>query len=515
MNRDPSLQAIPRLTRADGTYEPAEPLVRSIRAKIFVLAFGIVAAAGMVLTLLQPSVFQASATVLMTAPVAIDDQQQEANVQSVAIQRRILLGSEVTQALLAELGNVTTADINAAKLRELLHVDPVADTNLVEMIARGDNAELLPDVVNTWIDVYLEIRATGIQESQQQTLRMVRDQLAGLDVKLEEAREALALYRAEHDITSAERQENEVMSRLEGLNNALNSAVEAEVLARARIDTMQKAIASGKKIIPKSERESVAAMENQLRSLENQLKALTKNYTLEYVRKQPRYRDIPDRIDELRLALDEVYSESEQLQLSLAQQEYEAAQNSVQQLQKQLEGLEQEAAEFTTIYATHQALAEDLAQLEELNRQSQSRLVEVQVNPVEKYPQVSVIDRPTAQSLRLGPDYLLWLGGTFAAALLAGIASVWLYAFLSPPRPEPAYVTLSGVHMYPQDGAGQLGYTGVAPGQLPQGESRLLANAHDQEPASADEDNTTADGHDSNAPPSGEADPQSGPHKRD
>ena len=474
MKRDATnVQAIPRLTHADGTYSPEEPLVHSVRARIFALVFIVVATIGLLLTLLQPSEFEASATVLMTAPVAIDDEEQEANVQSVAIQRRILLGSEVTQALVAELGELTEDDIDSSYLRELLHVDPVADTNLVEMIARGEEADLLPAIVNTWIDVYLDIRAEGIQQSQQQTLRLVRDQLAGLDVKLEEAREALALYRAEHDITSAERQENEVMSRLAGLNDALNTAVETEVLARARIDAMQRAIARGKKIIPKSERESVAAMENQLRQLENQLKALTKNYTLEYVRKQPRYRDIPDRIDELRAALDEVYSESEQLELSLAQQQYEAAQNTVQQLQQQLDELEGEAAEFTTIYATHQALSEDLAQLEELNRESQSRLVEVQVNPVDKYPQVSVIDRPSSQSLRLGPDYVLWLGGTFVAALLTAIASVWLYGFLSPRKPEPAYVTLSGVHMYPQEG---LGYAGVAPEQLPQGQANLLSN---------------------------------------
>lgn len=470
---------------------PAEPIPRlapypeieteaswrqSARPKIFVIVAALTLTIGLVLTALQPSVFRASATVLMTAPVAIDDQDQEANVQSVAIQRRILLGGEVTEALLAELHDQGYPDINLRYLRETLSVDPVVDTNLVEMGAQGAEKDLLPGLVDTWIDVYLDVRAAGIQQSQQQTLRMVRDQLAGLDVKLEEAREALALYREEHNITSAERQENEVVARLEGLNDSLNKAIENEVFAAARVESMRSALAQGKQIVAASDRESVAAMETELRKLQNQLKNLMKTFTLDYVRKQPRYRNIPDRIAELEQDLEAVYAEGEDLELSLARQQHAAAQQTVQQLREQLSEREKDAARFTTIYATHEALAEDLARLEDLNRETQSRLIEVQINPVEKYPQVSVIDRPAAESVRLGPDYLLWLGGSAAAALVLGVLSVWLYGFLSPQKAQPAYVTLSGVHMYPQDVSGNLAYANTPAQQLANSQAHLLAS---------------------------------------
>lgn len=450
---------------------------QSARPKIFVLIAALTLIIGLVITALQPSVFRASATVLMTAPVAIDDQEQEANVQSVAIQRRILLGGEVTDALLGELHSQGYTDTTLRYLRETLSVDPVADTNLVEMGAQGAEKDLLPELVNTWIDVYLDIRAAGIQESQQQTLRMVRDQLAGLEVKLEEARAALALFRKEHNITSAERQENEAVARLEGLNESLNKAIENEVLAAARVDSMRNALAQGQRIVAASDRESVAEMETELRKLQNQLKELMKTYTLDYVRKQPRYRNIPNRITELEQELALVYAQGEDLELSLARQELAAAQQTVSQLREQLHIREQAAAEFTTIYATHEALAEDLARLEDLNRETQSRLIEVQINPVEKYPQVSVIDRPGAESERLGPNYLFWLGGTVAAALTLGVLSVWLYGFLSPRATQPAYVTLSGVHMYPQDVSGNIAYNGAPPQQLGSSQAALLDNA--------------------------------------
>lgn len=423
------------------------------RAKLFAIVFALVFAAGLVATLLQPRVYRAGATVLMTAPAAVDAMPEEENRQSVAIQRRILLGNEVLANLAATLGNDASASVDTHYLRQVLHVEPVADTNLVEMIARGTDRALLPRLVNTWIDEYLAVRTREIETSQQQTLQQVRDQLAGLETKLTAARDTLADYRTEHGISSGERGENEVVVRLEGLNKALNNAIEKEVQAKARLRSLEDAIARGKKIVSVSDRESVNSMEQELRKLRTQLTGLTRNYTMEYVRKQPRFRDIPQRIAELEQTLAEVYEESQAVELSMASQQYEAARQTVQELQAQLDARENDAAAFTTVYARHETLVEDLARLEELYRQTQSRLIEVQVSAADKYPQVSVIDRPAPRSTRVGPDYLLWLGGSAAAALALAILSVWLYGFLGP-RQRPAYVTLSGVHMYPQDTEG-------------------------------------------------------------
>ena len=79
--------------------EETGPWLHSPRVRLFALIFIAVLTLGVILTALQPARFQASATVLMTAPVAIDEREQSANVQDVAIQRRILLGGEVTQRL--------------------------------------------------------------------------------------------------------------------------------------------------------------------------------------------------------------------------------------------------------------------------------------------------------------------------------------------------------------------------------------------------------------------------------
>ncbi|MAT91909.1 MAG: hypothetical protein CME59_04860 [Halioglobus sp.] len=492
---------MPRLSPYPGA-EPAAPLRQSTRARLFGITFLVALALGLLLTLLQPALYRASATVLMSAPADIDDDAQNADIQSVAIQRRILLGGEVTAALLQAMGPGTPQHVDASYLRQVLRVDPVADTNLVEMSAQGEDGDLLPALVDTWIDVYLEVRAAEIARSQAQTEERVQGQLSGLEARLEAARDALADYRQEHDISSAERQENEVVARLEGLNTARNKALENEVTARAYLQTLERAIAGGKKVVPVSERDGVAAMERELSQLKQTLANLSKNYTMEYIRRQPRFRDIPDRIAQLEGDLAEVYDQGQAIELAAAQQRYAAARQAAQELQAQLDAHEQEAARFTSIYARHQALVEDLARLEELNRQTQSRLVEVQVNAADRYPQVSVIDRPGAHSTRLGPDYRLWLGGTLAAALLLAVLAVWLYGFLGPRR-QPAYVTLSGVHMYPAEAAGQIAQAPLAGQALGHAGTPLLDDAAAPAGDHDEQDNNSDTAQDDAEPPRG------------
>ena len=435
------------------------PFHRSTRARLFAVVVGLTLIVGVIATLLQPTIYRSSATILMSAPSAIDAKVSEVDIQGVAIQRRILLGEEITRRLAAELGASTPGGLDLSDLRGLLQVDAVSDTNLVEMSAQGSEGSFLPQVVDSWIDVYLALRAEDIAQRKAQTLLQVQDEVSNLAIKVEQARDSLQRYRAEHEIISMERQENEVLARLDGLNKALNNAIEGEAKTGAYLDTLRQAITRGAQVVPQNERRGLENLDRELRELQAQMIEISKRYTPEYIEKQPRLRAIPVRIEELKSELARALSQGKDAELANAMQAHAAARQTVVDLQMKLDAHKQEVAQFNTIYATHQALAEDLAGLEQLNRDTQARLVQVEVRQVEKYPQVSVIDRPGSESERIGPDYLLLLGGTLAAALGLGVFSVWLHGFLSPKRDQPAFVTLSGVHLYPQQVGGQLGYS--------------------------------------------------------
>jgi succinoglycan biosynthesis transport protein ExoP len=391
------------------------------RRRVFVLTFALLALSGLVYTLFQPRVYLSSATVLMSAPTAIDRQMRDADIQGLAIQRRTLTGSEITLTLTEVLRRDYGSELDPLTLRSLLDVVPVPDTNLLELTASGADARLLPALVENWIEVYINVRARDIETRKARTLNEVQEEFDGLTAKLEQARSALADYRAEHEIISMERRENAVLAELDGLNRALNNAVEEEVRTGAYLETLRDSLAAGEQPVPPGERREIAEMTRQLMALRARLGELRTRYTEQYIRKDPRLRDVPDQVEKLERELGEALAAGAQAELANAERAYASAREAVADLRRRLDEHKAAVAEFNTIYAKHQALVRDLSRLEELSRETRARLVQIEVRQVEKYPQVSVIDWPAPQARRIGPPYLLLLGGTAALSILGGI----------------------------------------------------------------------------------------------
>lgn len=421
------------------------------RRRIFLRTTLAVLAAGLLFTLLQPTRYESTATVLMSAPTAIDEQLLEADIQGVAIQRRTLTGSEITRRLADVLATDYGVTLTPLALRGMLDVRPVPETNLLELADVGSEPEQLPVMLEHWIEVYTGVRAREIEARKAQTLTEVDDELTGLAGRLEAARDALESYRRENDIISMERQENAVLSQLDGLNTALNNAVEEEVRSKSYLDALRASLAAGEQVVPESERSDVSAMSQTLAELRARLEELRARYTDDYIRKAPQLREIPEQIARLEADLANAYSQGSQAELANAERAWRSARESVANLENRLAQHKSAVAEFNTIYAKHQALVEDLARLEELNRETQARQVEISVSQVERYPQVSVIDWPAPEAARTGPPYALLLGGSALASILAGIFGVWLYSYLHPRPAASQVVTLSGVTLYPGD----------------------------------------------------------------
>ena len=455
-----------RITQGAGAEDRA-------RRRLFAAIFGAVVAVGLVYTLLQPVRYRSSATVLMSAPAAIDAPAAVADAQKVAIQRRILLGQEITDAMAQALGARGVAR-GEATLRGMLSVEPVPETNLVELAATGNDAALLPQVVSSWIDVYLDIRARDISERRSSTIARVEEELSALDRRTREARDALASFRADNDIVSVEREQNAVMSRLDGLNAALREAEAEEVRAKVYLDTVRSAIERDKLVLPEARRGELDAMERELETLRTELTVLRKRFTPEYIERDATLRQIPRRVARLEQDIARLLDRGSQLELANAQRAYGAARAAVRELEGRLASHREAVTAFTRTYERHAALRDDLARLEELKREAQARLVQMEVRREDKYPQVSVVEAPTAESTRIGPNYGLLAGATLAAALLAAIGGVWLRGFLSPSsrQARPAYFTVSGVHFPAPQSAGDLAYEN-APGLQRDEQERL------------------------------------------
>jgi uncharacterized protein involved in exopolysaccharide biosynthesis len=426
---------------------------------LFGLTFLLTLLAGLVWIVLQPANYRSVATVLISAPRAIDAKTDDVDIQNVAIQRKILLGNAITERIQSELQRLHQVQLSAEELSSKLQVEAVAGTNVIEFIAAGTQAELLPELVNIWLDVYLAVRAEEVALLKNRTLDEVEGELVDLDGKLQAAREALDQYRRANEIISAQREENEVLARLDGLNSSLNNAIEEEVTTRAYMETLLEAIRRGEQVVPRGEQTRVAALEVDLRKLQREMAELSKRYTMEYINKQPQMRAVIERTEEVKAELASILSAGSETELFSARQAHAAARQSVADLQAKLDVHKQRVADFTRIYAKHEALVDDLARLEELNRETQTRQVQVEILDLDKYPQVSIIQRPSDKSLRTGPDYLVLTGAVLLASFIVGIICVWLYGFLGHSVPAASYVPIADVHLHAPKAPDELGYS--------------------------------------------------------
>ena len=438
-----------------------KPWYRSRRFSIFGIVFLISATISLAYNYSRPAIYRSSATLLTSAMTAIDRESGDPDIQHVAIQRQFLLGHE----LIAEtLSRLKTADksllhLTTSDIQNLLHVEPVAETNLVEIQAEDSDPKFLPVLINTWINVYLDARTREVKQLTSDTTRILEDELKGLADKVDAARAGLEVFRQKHDISSIGREENEALARLKGLTDSLNKASEDEVKARANVDAIKSAISRGKAVVPDDEKGSLLELELRLQDLREKLSDLDKRFTREYINLHPEFKFIPEQIKELEKVIKGKRQEGKNVVLTDAEVTYAAARQTVREIRSQLDEHKHQASAFTTKFAKHDALQSDLESLEKLYRETQERLVQLKTGHKERYPQVTVISRAYESKDPVRPDYghdaLLAILGS----LFLGLFSVWLFEYLTQKKEEPQSPVVFGIHNYPSAGSELVNYS--------------------------------------------------------
>ena len=137
-----------------------EPWYKSYRLKVFLVSLFICLAISMTYVFTQAAIFQSYASLLTVAKTAIDQRSSESDIQHVFIQKQILLGQKLVAETARRLKSSKEFDhsLTISDINQMLDVEAVEKTNLVKMIAEGPEPTILPLLVNTWIEVYLDYR---------------------------------------------------------------------------------------------------------------------------------------------------------------------------------------------------------------------------------------------------------------------------------------------------------------------------------------------------------------------
>ena len=319
----------------------------------------------------------------------------------------------------------------------MLTVTPVGEAGALELWAEGPDSGVLPVVVNTWIDVYLAAQAASRETASDTADAELREQSTALEQKVAARRTKLEDFRRLYNIDSIERDENRALSKLQGLNESLNKANEAEVSAEANLSAMRKAVAEGKPVVRIEDERTLANLEQRAQEMREQMKDFEQRFTPAYMELKANVQTVKRNLQRVEQAIAEKRQQAQQAALAEAEREYEGAREQAARLRTQFDEYKQTVAEFTARFAEHTALQEELTELEQLYRDVQQRLVKTQVMDENQRPRIEVLERAFEPLRPVRPLYWRDAGISVAGAFILGLLAIWLYEFFTRKAEQP------------------------------------------------------------------------------
>jgi uncharacterized protein involved in exopolysaccharide biosynthesis len=487
----PQVEIMPNQTQYNRVSTDLPPKRNSRRLVVFVITMLLSSALSLSYVYSRPALYRSFANLLTVAPTAIDQQSSEADIQHVAIQRQILTGQELLAETLARLkialgehymtdSHARATELSITELRNMLTVQAIPETNLVELAAISYQADILAPLINSWIDVYLERRAEEIRLTTGVTIDALYKELSGLQAKIIIKRNELEHFREVNNITSLGREnifENQSLARFKGLTKSLNDASEKAVQAKARLSAVKSAIAAGKIVVPKEDQRQMQTLGQHLQELREQLAEVEQRYTPSYLALNPTLTVLPQQIKELEQKIHQKRNYGKSIVLAQAEQDYAAAKQSFQVIKQQLATHKRNAREFSTKFSEHEALLSDMEGLELLQRTTQERLAQIEAKQAEKFPQVKVIERAFLPREPFSPNYQRDTIIAIVGSIFLSLFCVWLVDFLTRQEQHKPEISISGVNMYATPAPDLINNHQKVAEQLPHNQNQAIAYA--------------------------------------
>lgn len=418
----------------------AEALLRNRnRIRIFTTVFAVAGILALAFTFLRPPVYTSFARLLIepAAQSGANGQNGVATTAEVALERQILTTGPILGKLVDKLATVDTNDDitpqNVAALLAMIRVAEIPGTNVLELRAEGADAELLPVILNSWADVYLA------HVSEQQTAMAddsgiaIGGQVKELKAKVVDKRKELDWFRRQNNIVSMEREENQILKRLRGLTDSFNDASAEKVNTEARLSAMREAVAAGRPVTLDKDTRVVGDLEQRALELAEELREYEQKYTPEYIAMDPNMKILIRKLRLVQEKLEETRLATRRAALAQAEQDAASAARSVATIQEQLSDYRQIAADFTTRFAEHESLREDLAALELRYREAQDLQVQGEVNRIGQMMSVRVLDRATRADSPTSPRYARDAALSVGGSVLLGMLAVLFFEFFNRP----------------------------------------------------------------------------------
>ena len=410
-----------------------------VKTIIFAVVFLLTASICLTYTFMRPAIYESSADLLLTPDLPGGDANMEggAAIQDVAVQSQVLLSRELLTRLFEKLtgGDEGTegmpADMSA--LKNMVRVTQVENSTIVKLRAEGPEKDVLPIIVNTWLDLYLQ-KNSQIQTSNSNAASdSLQRQILELENKIAEKEEELNKFRDQYDIVSMQRDENQVLSQLKGLNTALNNAVEKKVAVEANLIALTEMIEKGTWAGRFRKPNELIALEKEAETLQELVTEYEARYTPKYLQLDKDARAAIEKLERLEEKILVKYEENRISAIEEAEQEIMIAEQAVKDIEEKLSSNKKKAAMFSRRLSELESLQNELAQLKTLYNEMKEALVTMEIKSSTDIVQVKLLERafPTERPIR--PNYLRDAALSIALSILVGLLSVICFELFTRP----------------------------------------------------------------------------------
>ncbi|TMG81217.1 MAG: hypothetical protein E6H78_17230 [Betaproteobacteria bacterium] len=435
------------------------------RLRVFLGTLIVALGISLAFTWLRTPEYRASARLDITPGVGSVTSSRPAPSGATASQRpfltevQALASRPVFEAAAARLENsgedlsVLGADPVAA-LQAHIEALPVADTNVVELIATGRRRELLAPILNAVIGVYQDRLADAYRSASSESMAQADDEVKKLEATVVAKRREGEAFRMRNNIVSVERDENEVLARVRNLSTSLSTAEDRVAAAEGKLRALGASAAAGKAVVRSRDDPTLANLEQRASQMREELREAERGFTSDYLAKDPKVVTTRARLAELERQIGEQRRASQQTALLEAQEDLAGAQAAAARIRNQMATDRGEAAQLTARFNVYKSIQDALAELEKAYRDAVQQRARLDASERARMPSTKVLEAATPPREPWRPLYWrdtgLSIGGSLALALLA----MWLVELFNRPDAQPAVVLI-------QPQAGALRYEGA------------------------------------------------------
>jgi succinoglycan biosynthesis transport protein ExoP len=349
--------------------------------------------------------------------------------QQITLHQQRLKTNRVLSLVSQELEQSQGLMITVQTLFDTLSAEVSLTGRIISLKASGSEPQVLKPILDGLSKVYLQLIESETQVNNIEELQVSGEQLELLGEKIANQQQLLELFALENNITSLERDENQVLNQTKNLGASLDQTIAEQAQAKALLDSLTESIESGQNVIRPEDKPAINATITSLQNITANLTALSEKYTQAYLERDPTIVSQQQKAQQLKKQLEVQIQRSQLEYLQDTQRNLNTANGKAEQLSTQLIEQNKLAQIFSQKLEQYKRLDIELKALQSQAQTLKNQQVAQEVSkPFEA--KITLLETAFEPDFAIGPNYQFNTLVSVVVAAIASIFSLLLFSFI-------------------------------------------------------------------------------------